>query len=145
MHTIYNGDEPLPENASQNHAIVPKSLYCIYRTTLQCFSFCSCTITVLHSTYVHLPEISYHFNTIIREVPRRNLQHVSCTYQEQSTPSMFWSHSRLEMPYIHALYPARYPAHGGTFLTNIHQCMDRNSCHPQLHPAFKEMSNKYHR
>ena len=38
----------LPEDASHNDAIFPKSLYLIYRTTSQCLSSYGCTITVVY-------------------------------------------------------------------------------------------------
>ena len=41
----------LPENASQNDAILPKSQYGIYQTTSQCLSSYGCTIIVLY--YIH--------------------------------------------------------------------------------------------
>ena len=37
----------LPENTYYNDSILPKSLYHIYRTTLQCLSCHVCTITVI--------------------------------------------------------------------------------------------------
>ena len=39
----------LPENASQNHPIFPKSLYRIYQTTSQCLSSYGCAIIVLYN------------------------------------------------------------------------------------------------
>ena len=38
----------LPENASQNDAIFPKSRYGIYQTTSQCLSSYGCTIIILY-------------------------------------------------------------------------------------------------
>ena len=37
----------LPENTYHNDSILPKSLYHIYRTTLQCLSCYVCTTTVI--------------------------------------------------------------------------------------------------
>ena len=41
----------LPENASQNDTIFPKSLYRVYQTTSQCLSSYGCAIIILNVIY----------------------------------------------------------------------------------------------
>ena len=43
----------LPENASQNDAIFPKSRYGIYQTTLQWLSSYGCAIIVLYNIHIN--------------------------------------------------------------------------------------------
>ena len=49
----------LPENASQNDTIFPKSRYGIYQTTLQCLSSYGCAITVLYCDNLYCMYCTY--------------------------------------------------------------------------------------